>query len=155
MEARRAFCSRTLTQAEQRYAQTEKECLAGAWVCERFDRFLCGLGQFKLLTDHKSLVPLINNKDLDNTPLMCQRLLMIFMRYNVKAEYSSVKTLVVSDALSRIPIKNPSASSTEELYVNLHVYLIESIFQSHRVKEASCRHPQEMMQLFSLQSAIP
>ena len=29
------------------------------------------------------------------------------------------------------------------------------IFHSHRGREASCRHPQEIMQLFSLQSAIP
>ena len=47
------------------------------------------------------------------------------MRYNVKSEYSPGKTLVVSDALSRSPIEDPSVSSTEE-DVNLHVHLIES-----------------------------
>ena len=53
----RAVCyaSRSLSQMERRYSQTEKEALALVWSCERFNLYLYGLQTLDLVTDHEAL----------------------------------------------------------------------------------------------------
>lgn len=65
-----------------------------------------GLENFRLVTDHKPLVLLMNRKDLDNVPIRCQRLLMRLMRFKPTAEYTPGKTLTIADTLSRSPLQN-------------------------------------------------
>lgn len=132
-----AYCSRTLSPAETRYAQIEKECLAGVWACEKFDRYLCGLDKFTLYTDHKPLVPLINSKDLDDVPLRCQRLLMRLMRYNAEAKHVPGKEMYTSDALSRSPVKCDQSDTSKE--VELYVQMVEASFPASPGKKADIR----------------
>ena len=48
------YASRSLSDIERRYSQTEKEALGLVWACERFHVYLFGK-KFELLTDHKAL----------------------------------------------------------------------------------------------------
>lgn len=112
--------SRTLTPAEKRYSNIERELLGLVWACERFDQYVRGLPRFKLVTDHKPLVPLINGNDLSSAPLRCQRMLMRLMRYNPVAEHVPGKSLTLPDALSRSPVEEPTGDLSAEvsIYVN-------------------------------------
>ena len=56
-----AYASRSLTEVERRYSQTEKEALGLVWACERFHVYLYGI-QFELLTDHKPLEVIYSSK---------------------------------------------------------------------------------------------
>ena len=49
-----AYGSKSLTDVETRYSQTEREALAVVWACEHFDLYVRG-NKFKIFTDHKAL----------------------------------------------------------------------------------------------------
>ena len=95
-----AFASRTLTDAECRYAQIEKKCLASVWACEKFAKYLLGLGRFELQTDHKPLVPLMITKGIDCATVGGQRLLMRLTRFNAEVKHAPGKHIVM---LMRFP----------------------------------------------------
>ena len=99
-----AYASHSLTQAETRYAQIEKELLASVWGCEHFHQYLFRGPCVTVQMDHKPLVPFINTRDLDRAPIRCQRLLIRLLRYQVQAVYVPGKSMTVADTLSRAPL---------------------------------------------------
>ena len=86
---------------------------------------------FSVVTDHKPLVPLINTKDLSESPLHCQRMLMCLMRFNIKTKYVPGKDMLVVDTLSRSPVSISESSSHEE--IQAHVSDVQS---SRQVSDA-------------------
>ena len=137
---------------EQRYAQIEKECLASVWACERFDRYLMGLDSFTLYSDHKPLIPLINSKDLSETPLRCQRMLIRLLQYKPVAIHQPGKMMVTSDTLSRSPAACSQETSNLHEDVRFHVSMVTS---SWPVSDGKLRQlKEETQQDVSLRTAI-
>ena len=103
--------SRFLSDAECRYAMIELECLAAAWAMRKCRQFLEGLPSFRLVTDHRPLIPILNDyhlDKLDNPRILRLRLSM--QRYSFVAVWVSGKSNVMANALSRSPADHPSAS---------------------------------------------
>jgi len=94
-----AYCSRSLSNTEGRYAQIEKESLALTWACEHFSDYLIGK-HFLAETDHKPLVSLLGSKNLEELPIRIQRFRMRLMRFSYTITYVPGKNLVVADTLS-------------------------------------------------------
>ena len=57
-----SYASRATTEVESRYSQTEIETSALVFACERFHIYIFG-AEFDLLTDHRALVHIFNNRN--------------------------------------------------------------------------------------------
>ncbi|KAK6994766.1 Retrovirus-related Pol polyprotein from transposon 17.6 [Biomphalaria glabrata] len=92
-----AYASRKLSQAEERYATVELECLALVWAIEKFQPYLYGR-EFVLQTDHRPLVYLSSSKNL-NSRLM--RWSLLLQPYSFRVEHIPGSSNFAPDFLSR------------------------------------------------------
>ena len=79
------FASKSLMDAETRYANIERELLAIVFACQRFSTYLLGRS-FVAESDHKPL-EMIAMKNLANAPPCLQRMLLELQRYDVTIKY--------------------------------------------------------------------
>ena len=83
-----AFASKSLTDAESRYAQIEKELLAVQFSLERFNQYTYGK-RVTIESDHKPLEAIVK-KTLASTPPR-QRILFRMQKYDYTLEYKPGK----------------------------------------------------------------
>ena len=93
-----AFISRTLTAAEKRYAQLEKEALAITWACEKFAQYIVGKRLY-IETDHKPFVPLLGMKHLHSLPPRMVRFRLRLMRFDFCIQHIPGKFMYSADTL--------------------------------------------------------
>ena len=107
-----AFASRTLTGAETRYAQIEKEMLAVCYGLTKFHQYTFGR-DVNVITDHKPLVSIVL-KPLSKAPRRLQNLLLRTQEYTYSLSHRAGTAIPVADALSRAPL--PGKNSGEMVH---------------------------------------
>jgi transposase InsO family protein len=103
--------SRTLTEAEKRYAPIEKEMLAVTYVCTRLGEYLIGK-RFQLFTDHKPLEAIFKKPLADLTPRL-QRLRMRLLAFDCHVSYLPGKENTTADYFSRNAVKTDVSDVSE------------------------------------------
>ena len=94
-----AFSSRSLTDAETRYAQIEKEMLSIVHACIKFHHYIFGR-HVTIFNDHKPLED-IYKKPLLSTPMRIQRMRLRLQWYDITVSYRRGKDMELPDTLSR------------------------------------------------------
>ena len=95
-----AYASKSLTPAETRYANIEREMLAVVFGCLKFHHYLYGRS-FVCNSDHQPLEK-IHLKHLSDAPPRLQRLLLKLQPYDITIKYLPGHKVAVADALSRV-----------------------------------------------------
>ena len=86
--------------AESRYSNIERECLAVTYGLEKFEYYLLGRN-VTVETDHSPLEQIFK-KNINEAPGRLQRLLLRCLLFDVNVQYKPGRSIPVADALSRV-----------------------------------------------------
>ena len=130
-----AFASKSLMDAETRYANIERELLAIVFACQQFSAYLLGRC-FVAESDHKPL-EMIAMKNSANEPPCLQRMLLELQRYDVTIKYRPGKEMQLADVLSRC-----LARASQEIKLDMRVdYIAFTKPLIEKLKDSTQRDP--------------
>ena len=138
-----AFTSHTLSSAEKKYAQIEKEGLAIIFAVTKFHQYLYGR-PFTIYSDHQPLKYLFS--ELRQIPVMAasriQRWLLILSSYQYTIQHCPGSKMASADALSCLPLPDlpaiESSSGEIDLLIN---QLSEAIVTTSQIKAWTEKDP--------------
>jgi hypothetical protein len=113
--------SRSLSPAESRYATIELEALAIHWGITSCRYYLTGGPKFKVVTDHKPLIPMFTMPlgEVENARVLRYREKTTQLSFDVV--WSPGKNHEIADALSRAPVFDPPEEEDDG-----HVFAIQA-----------------------------
>ena len=118
--------SRFLSDPESRYAMIELECIAIMYGIKKCHMYLAGLEHFTVVTDHRPLVPIMNNYSLSQIEnAKIQKIKAdLTSSYQFTVEWKRGKDHSIADCLSRAPVDPPSE---DEEFANIGRMTIAAI----------------------------
>lgn len=136
-----ACASRTLTDAERKYSQIEKEGLGIVFGCKRFEKYLYGR-RFTLFTDHRPLTHIFHpSTAVGHTALQrIQRWSLYLQNFDYSIEFRNGKSNFNADAMSRSPL--PAAERFDvEVHAVHESHINEAPVDAARVRQCTRRDP--------------
>ena len=109
-----AYASKSLSDAEKRYSNIERELLGVVWAIQHFHHFTFA-NKVNIISDHKPLHPLFTGKSLVSCSPRTARLLFKIIDRDVTFYYQNGPSMHVSDALSRLPSHNSENGNKQEV----------------------------------------
>ena len=143
-----SYASRSLSDVEKRYSQTEKEALAIVWACERFHVYLYGI-EFELYTDHKPLEAIYSSRSRPCAGI--ERWILRLHPYKFKVKYLPGGQNI-ADPLSRLsqtegPMKTPLAHKISDDFVKFVAVTATPKAMTTREIEEGSAEDEELIEL--------
>ena len=107
------YVSRVLNPAEKKYSIGEKEALAVVFCVSRLHKYLWGR-EFTIRTDHSSLTTLLSTNESARKSFRISRWCARLIPYNYSVEFKKGKSMLIADALSRLPNSNLDPNNYEK-----------------------------------------
>ena len=109
-----AFASKSISDAETRYSNIERELLGVVWAVEHFHHYTFA-NKINIISDHKPLHPLFSGKSLVSCSPRTARLLLKIVDKDIRFFYQNGPTMHINDALSRLPTHNTKIGNQQEI----------------------------------------
>lgn len=95
-----AYITKTLSPAQTRFSQIEKEATAIRRACQKFHSYIYGCTDLTIETDCKALETIFK-RSVDEAPPRLQRIYFEILQYNPKVIFKEGKKIALADTLSR------------------------------------------------------